>query len=98
MIKGSSYLESLQAILHQVHLHSRRVAHWQVNLRIWCSENDLSYLGPSTVFLLGNSVNYSLDEIAKGKSVTWVVSMHNSVLDILWRLNKCPIEVVYSEA
>lgn len=32
---------------------------------------------------------YGLDEIAKGKIVTWVVSMHSLVLDILWGLNKC---------
>lgn len=36
---------------------------------------------------------YGLDEIAKGKIVTWVVSMHSLVLDILWGLNKCLTEV-----
>ena len=40
-------------------------------------------------FLVGDS----LDEIAKRRCVTWVVSMHNPVLDILWGLNKCPREV-----
>ena len=45
------------------------------------------------VSLLRDSFIYSLDEIAKGKNVTWVVSMHSPVLDILGGLNKCPTEV-----